>query len=125
MWAAPGTGRINPFKPSADAPAEPAKKPAVEEKIEAPVEHASIAEHKTQRSAFFDKAERASSSVPASEKKDPAIGDMTRSSTKGKAPHAPVKGLTLEGKDSSILNNGARPTATQPLPGFKPVDGNK
>ena len=125
MWATPGTGRMNPFKPSAEAAAEPAQKPAVDEKAEAPSGHTSIADHTTHRSAFFDRADKARTPAPESEKKDPAIGDMTRSATKGKAPHAPVKGMSLEGKDSSILNNGARPTATKPLPGFKPVDGNK
>ena len=57
--------------------------------------------------------------------RDARFGDLTRPSGKGKAPHAPTVGMSLEGKDSSILNNGTAPTATEPLPGFKPIDPNK
>ena len=102
MWSTTGTGRMNPFKPTAEAAAEPAQKPTVESKTEEPSAHSNIADHTTQRSAFFD---RARTSAPASEKKESVIGDMTRPSTKGKAPHAPSMGMSLEGKDSSILNN--------------------
>ena len=126
MWATPGTGRINPFKPSAEAAAEPAQKPAVDDKKpEETAAHTSIADQTTHRSAFFDRAEKARASAPANENRGPVLGDTTRPAGKGKAPHAPTMGMSLEGKSSSILNNGTAPTATKPLPGFKPVDGNK
>ena len=126
MWAAPGTGRVNPFKPSAEAIAESAKEtePASPAQM-AKTEHTSIADQTTHRSAFFDRAEKARTSAPASENKGQMLGDTTRPAGKGKAPHAPTMGMSLEGKSSSILNNGTAPTATKPLPGFKPVDGNK
>lgn len=123
MWAAPGTGRINPFKPSASAESE-----SVPEATAQPAkasEHASIADQTTHRSAFFDRAEKARTFTPAREERDTRVGDLTRPSGKGKAPHAPTVGMSLEGKDSSILNNGTAPTATKPLPGFKPIDPNK
>ena len=126
MWARPGTGRINPFKPSAEASQEPVKEPAVDEKkTEEPSARTSIADQPAHRSAFFDRAGNTRTSAPAREGRDQMSGDLTRPSGKGMTPHAPVKGLSLEGKDSSLLNNGARPTATEPLPGFKPVDGTK
>ncbi len=129
MWAAPGTGRINPFKPSATA--ESASAPEAETQSSSAAqpantaEHASIADQTTHRSAFFDRAEKARAFTPAKEGRDSRVGDMTRPSGKGKAPHAPTVGMSLEGKDSSILNNGTAPTATEPLPGFKPIDPNK
>ena len=126
MWAAPGTGRFNPFKPAAEAEAEPAQKPSVDEKkTEETAAHTSIADQTTHRSAFFDRAEKARTSSPASENRGPALGDTTRPAGKGKAPHAPTMGMNLEGKSSSILNNGTAPTATKPLPGFKPIGGDK
>ena len=129
MWAAPGTGRINPFKPSATA--ESASAPEAETQSSSAAqpaktsEHASIADQTTHRSAFFDRAEKARAFTPAKEGRDSRVGDMTRPSGKGKAPHAPTVGMSLEGKDSSILNNGTAPTATEPLPSFKPIDPNK
>ena len=129
MWAAPGTGRINPFKPSATA--ESASAPEAETQSSSAAqpantaEHASIADQTTHRSAFFDRAEKARTFTPAKEERDTRGGDLTRPSGKGKAPHAPTVGMSLEGKDSSILNNGTAPTATEPLPGFKPIDPNK
>jgi hypothetical protein len=129
MWAAPGTGRINPFKPSASADASSAAEAETQSSSAAQpantAEHASIADQTTHRSAFFDRAEKARAFTPAKEGRDSRVGDMTRSSGKGKAPHAPTVGMSLEGKDSSILNNGTAPTATEPLPGFKPIDPNK
>ena len=77
------------------------------------------------RSKNIDRAEKARAFTPAKEGRDSRVGDMTRPSGKGKAPHAPTVGMSLEGKDSSILNNGTAPTATEPLPGFKPIDPNK
>lgn len=128
MWAAPGTGRINPFKPSASAETESAPEANPQPSVAQPAkasEHASIADQTTHRSAFFDRAEKARSFTPAKEDRDTRVGDLTRPSGKGKAPHAPTVGMSLEGKDSSILNNGTAPTATKPLPGFKPIDPNK
>ena len=129
MWAAPGTGRINPFKPSASAESESAPEAETQSSSAAQPaktpEHASIADQTTHRSAFFDRAEKARSFTPAKEDRDSRVGDLTRPSGKGKAPHAPTVGMSLEGKDSSILNNGTAPTATKPLPGFKPIDPNK
>ena len=129
MWAAPGTGRINPFKPSASADASSAAEAETQSSSAAQpantAEHASIADQTTHRSAFFDRAEKARAFTPAKEGRDSRVGDMTRPSGKGKAPHAPTVGMSLEGKDSSILNNGTAPTATEPLPGFKPIDPNK
>ena len=129
MWAAPGTGRINPFKPSASADASSAAEAETQSSSAAQpantAEHASIADQTTHRSAFFDRAEKARAFTPAREGRDSRVGDMTRPSGKGKAPHAPTVGMSLEGKDSSILNNGTAPTATEPLPGFKPIDPNK
>lgn len=129
MWAAPGTGRINPFKPSATAESASAPKAETQSSSAAQpantAEHASIADQTTHRSAFFDRAEKARAFTPAKEGRDSRVGDMTRPSGKGKAPHAPTVGMSLEGKDSSILNNGTAPTATEPLPGFKPIDPNK
>ena len=128
MWAAPGTGRINPFKPSS---AETASAPETEPQSSSAAqpaktsEHASIADQTTHRSAFFDRSENARAFTPAKEDRDTKVGDLTRPSGKGKAPHAPTVGMSLEGKDSSILNNGTAPTATKPLPGFKPIDPNK
>lgn len=128
MWAAPGTGRINPFKPSsADTASAPEAEPqtsSAAQQTKNP-EHASIADQTTHRSAFFDRAEKARTFTPAKDDKVSNVGDMTRPSGKGKAPHAPTVGMSLEGKDSSILNNGTAPTATEPLPGFKPIDPNK
>ena len=128
MWAAPGTGRINPFKPSASAETESVPEANAQPSAAQPAntaEHASIADQTTHRSAFFDRAEKARAFTPAREGRDSRVGDMTRPSGKGKAPHAPTVGMSLEGKDSSILNNGTAPTATEPLPGFKPIDPNK
>ena len=128
MWAAPGTGRINPFKPSASAETESVPEANTQPSAAQPAnnaEHASIADQTTHRSAFFDRAEKARAFTPAKEGRDSRVGDMTRPSGKGKAPHAPTVGMSLEGKDSSILNNGTAPTATKPLPGFKPIDPNK
>jgi hypothetical protein len=128
MWAAPGTGRINPFKPSASAETESAPEANPQPSAAQPAktsEHASIADQTTHRSAFFDRAEKARTFTPAKEERDTRGGDLTRPSGKGKAPHAPTVGMSLEGKDSSILNNGTAPTATKPLPGFKPIDPNK
>ena len=128
MWAAPGTGRINPFKPSASAETESAPEANPQPSAAQPAktsEHASIADQTTHRSAFFDRAEKARTFTPAKEERDTRVGDLTRPSVKGKAPHAPTVGMSLEGKDSSILNNGTAPTATKPLPGFKPIDPNK
>ena len=129
MWAAPGTGRINPFKPSATAESASASEAETQSSSAAQpantAEHASIADQTTHRSAFFDRAEKARAFTPAKEGRDSRVGDMTRPSGKGKAPHAPTVGMSLEGKDSSILNNGTAPTATEPLPGFKPIDPNK
>ena len=128
MWAAPGTGRINPFKPSSAA--APDSAPEAEDQTSSAAqaktaEHASIADQTTRKSAFFDRAEKARAFTPANDDKGSRVGDMTRPSGKGKAPHAPTVGMSLEGKDSSILNNGTAPTATEPLPGFKPIDPNK
>ena len=128
MWAAPGTGRINPFKPSASAETESVPEANTQPSSAQPAntaEHASIADQSTHRSAFFDRAEKERAFTPAREGRDSKVGDMTRPSGKGKAPHAPTVGMSLEGKDSSILNNGTAPTATEPLPGFKPIDPNK
>ncbi len=128
MWAAPGTGRINPFKPSASAETESVPEANTQPSSAQPAntaEHASIADQTTHRSAFFDRAEKERAFTPAREGRDSKVGDMTRPSGKGKAPHAPTVGMSLEGKDSSILNNGTAPTATEPLPGFKPIDPNK
>ncbi len=128
MWAAPGTGRINPFKPSASAEIESAPEANPQPSVAQPAktsEHASIADQTTHRSAFFGRAEKARTFTPAKEERDTRVGDLTRPSVKGKAPHAPTVGMSLEGKDSSILNNGTAPTATKPLPGFKPIDPNK
>lgn len=128
MWAAPGTGRINPFKPSASAETESAPEANPQPSAAQPAntaEHASIADQTTHRSAFFDRAEKARTFTPAKEGKNSRVGDTTRPSGKGKTPHAPTVGMSLEGKDSSILNNGTAPTATKPLPGFKPIDPNK
>ena len=128
MWAAPGTGRINPFKPSASAESESAPEANPQPSAAQPAktsEHASIADQTTHRSAFFGRAEKARTFTPAKEERDTRVGDLTRPSGKGKAPHAPTVGMSLEGKDSSILNNGTAPTATKPLPGFKPIDPNK
>lgn len=128
MWAAPGTGRINPFKPSVSAESESAPEANPQPSAAQPAktsEHASIADQTTHRSAFFGRAEKARTFTPAKEERDTRVGDLTRPSVKGKAPHAPTVGMSLEGKDSSILNNGTAPTATKPLPGFKPIDPNK
>ena len=128
MWAAPGTGRINSFKPSVSAESESAPEANPQPSAAQPAktsEHASIADQTTHRSAFFDRAEKARAFTPAKEGRDSRVGDLTRPSVKGKAPHAPTVGMSLEGKDSSILNNGTAPTATKPLPGFKPIDPNK
>jgi len=128
MWAAPGTGRINPFKPSASAEIESAPEANPQPSAAQPAktsEHASIADQTTHRSAFFGRTEKARTFTPAKDERDTRVGDLTRPSGKGKAPHAPTVGMSLEGKDSSILNNGTAPTATKPLPGFKPIDPNK
>ena len=128
MWAAPGTGRINPFKPSASAEIESAPEANPQPSVAQPAktsEHASIADQTTHRSAFFGRTEKARTFTPAKDERDTRVGDLTRPSGKGKAPHAPTVGMSLEGKDSSILNNGTAPTATKPLPGFKPIDPNK
>ena len=130
MWATPGTGRVNPFKPAAQPVEESARKSSVDAeakpsspfarpKTEDTADRTGIADQSDHRSAFFDRATTGRSSE---ESKTSTFGDMTRPSGKGKAPHAPTVGMSLEGKSSSILNNGARPTATEPLPGFKPID---
>ena len=128
MWSpSHGKADVNPFKPAGEHAAATSRETAAANtasKHEETQEHTSIADHTTQRSAFFDRAEKART-APASENKASFVGDLSRPSTKGKAPHAPTVGMNLEGKDSSLLNNGARPTATEPLPGFKPVDWNK
>ncbi|MCR5615107.1 MAG: hypothetical protein K6F45_02970 [Saccharofermentans sp.] len=121
VWSQPGVAAVNPFKPSG-APAAETPRAAAPAKTEPAQEHASIADQPTHKSAFFDRAEKARTPAPERESKGSVMGDLSRPSGKGKAPHAPTKGMSLEGKDSSLLNNGARPTATEPLPGFKPVD---
>ena len=121
LWSQPGVAAVNPFKPSG-APVAETPRAAAPAKTEPAQEHASIADQPTHKSAFFDRAEKARTPAPERESKGPFMGDLSRPSGKGKAPHAPTKGMSLEGKDSSLLNNGARPTAKEPLPGFKPVD---
>ena len=121
VWSQPGVAAVNPFKPSG-APAAETPRAAAPAKTEPAQEHASIADQPTHKSAFFDRAEKARTPAPERESKGSVMGDLSRPSGKGKAPHAPTKGMSLEGKDSSLLNNGARPTASEPLPGFKPVD---